>query len=158
MRILILDDEKNVALATIKTMRDFEFTYVDNLIDFNEFIYMDLQKSPNDRFDYYIVDLQIDLGILTLEEYSELIPNMFTTESTVIDDDIYLYGWDYFKNIIWPNDKFMDDRTERFVLLTGHLEILKRKKIIDLCPGVQAVKKQGEGVVQKLLGILKEKR
>jgi len=148
-KILFLEDEKDVATATIDALGDYDFVYVDNLIDFHDYII-----HEKNSFKAFFLDLQLDLGSsLPILAYKEEIPDVDFDNPTMLEYTP-LYGWDYYEYILL-NNQFVNIKN-KFILITGHFEWLKDNGYLKKHPTIKIVKKRGDGALEELISLLKQ--
>ncbi|MDR1753762.1 MAG: hypothetical protein LBR74_02505 [Eubacterium sp.] len=165
-KILLLEDEQDVAIGTLKILKNhgYDCEYVSNIIDFNALLLDDIEADEKDRFYGYIMDLQIDTGLIPIEDYKKIISAMFYKNEEKSEEypmppigGNILYGWYYYKHIIRNNS---DDRFKnlhkKIILITGHFEAIKENKFLDDYPDINIIKKRGEGTSEELLKALGE--
>ncbi|MCL2019618.1 MAG: hypothetical protein FWG70_07650 [Oscillospiraceae bacterium] len=146
LKILLLEDEKDVASATINAFSDYKFVYVDNLIDFHDYII-----HEKDCFFAFLLDLQLDLGSsLPISSYIEEIPDM-NFEKPIMLETIPLYGWNYFEYIM--RDPQFESIRDKVILITGHYDWLKDNKYLEKYINTKIVKKRGAGAFAELKNI-----
>jgi hypothetical protein len=151
MKILLLEDEKDVANATREAFPKHHFTCVQNIIDLHKHI-----KNPQVlyNFDYFLFDLAVDVTPHTIEVYKKAIPELFINngiESTLtVLDGIRLMGWDYFTRVIWTDNRFSIARTSKCVLVTGYSNNLERHNLLSGYKGIQLIQKNGTHAYNEL--------
>ena len=161
-KVLLLEDDISVLDATRNAFHsaldECEITTTSSLIALNKMLFTD---PGVDEFDFVCLDLAIDMGSLPASALRKALPKMFTGPDGMElpkaeAAGIRLYGLEYYKNVIWRDPKFRDCRTTKFILITGHVNLVERYKLLSDCKGVKIVKKSGEGTSDDFFRLLRQ--
>ena len=138
MKILWLEDDDNVIEATLNRFMAHEFIVAKNLFRFDQLLFND---PGVDEYNFVWIDLSISMGSTPESALLKAFPNLFAGKPPYRLSADRMYGLEYFKNIIWPNERVKDCRTTKFILLSGYTHIVERDGLLAGFPDVLLYKK-----------------
>lgn len=144
MKILFLDDNVRSFESFkgwIDTFRpgEVEFTYTDNLVDFD----YELYESGN-PYDIFVIDLNLEMPPdFQEDQYSAWLEGIGIRQVTELRPGCTALGWDYYDKVMRekPSTK---DRLNHVLLKTGYADLLMRKFGKNCCSPATLLNKGDE--------------
>ena len=164
MKILFLEDESDFAqkFCSMFSKDNIDIEFTDDFIIFNNRIY----KEPHiNNYDFIIMDLNVNLGNLTINSFYKLCAYDDNVEHFVptklFDNGIELYGWDYFIHKVMNHKETKQLAYSKFIFITGHANLIKEKKLLErngISPDRLLDKSTYYNDLKKIITITKSKR
>jgi len=126
VKILLLED--GVCAESLKGfLSDCSVEVVNNLLDFDCLLY---EEPGVQAYGLVLMDLQIDMPYIGPQELIECIPEMKGFEQNTVFG-LHLLGLDYLHSKVLNHPITKGCVKEKFYLISGHAQLLKRKKIFE---------------------------
>ena len=123
MNILILEDAIDMANNYKKILEEhlnYKCIIVDNIIDFDYHLY----ERKNIEFDYFIVDLHLNLPPnISQKDLNEWLLEKGIEKKTFITGNISIIGLDYFISRVAKHET-TKDKLDKFMLVSGYKDMI----------------------------------